>query len=226
MITAASGQLDWEWLGRVDYEPTIERLERQRERVLSGDAGAERLFLCEHNPVITLGRSADESHILTSGVPVVRTSRGGDVTYHGPGQLMVYPVIRLRAGVVSFLQAVARALASVLEHYGVAGAAWRRDPAGLWLGDSKIAACGIHLRRGVTIHGYALNVDTPPAAWQSIVPCGLADARVTSMAAELADSGAHAPAVSAVAPLAAPRIIEALAQRSSLGVGNERAPAI
>lgn len=204
--------LPWEWLGRVAYAPTIERLEHQREQVLSGTAGAERLFLCEHDPVITLGRSADPSHVLAKDVPVVRIRRGGDVTYHGPGQLMVYPVVRVRRGVVAFLSAVAGALAETLEHFGVAGARWRRDPAGVWLGDAKIAACGIHLRRGVTIHGFALDVATPAAAWSAIVPCGLSGVQLTSLHAQ---GGGAGPSVAQVAQVAGPRVAAALSCSSS-----------
>jgi len=199
-----------EWLGRVAYAPTIERLERQRDRVLAGESDAQRLFLCEHDPVITLGRSANRANVLAGDVPVIPVRRGGDVTYHGPGQLMVYPVVRVRR-VVAFLQAVAGALAGALAHYGIDGAGWRRDPAGVWLGDAKIAACGIHLRRGVSIHGFALDVSTPAQAWAKIVPCGLPGVRVTSMRQQLGDA---TPAVADVAAVAGPLIAAALSATS------------
>ncbi len=215
--------LTWQWLGRVAYEPTVALLERQREAVLGGDVGAERVFLCEHDPVITVGRSGDMANVLMDGVPVVRTNRGGDVTYHGPGQLMVYPVVKLRRGVVSFLESVSAALARTLAHYGVSGAAWQRDPAGLWLDGAKIAACGIHLRRSVTLHGFALNVSTPADAWQRIVPCGIPGGRVTSLAEH---SGGVVPAVGDVARVAAPLLSDALSPASARVVGNGPAPAI
>ena len=143
-----------------------------RERVWAGDDGV--VLLCEHPAVITLGRSAKPDNILDAGdVPVERIERGGDVTYHGPGQLMIYPIVRIRS-VVGFLERVAGAIAESCAAIGVPGARWRRDPAGVWLGDHKLAACGIHVARGVPVHGFALDVATPPEAWRRIRPCGLA----------------------------------------------------
>jgi lipoate-protein ligase B len=159
------------WLGRADYERVLADQLAARERVWAGAAGA--IYLCEHPPVITLGRSANRANVLAAGdVPVVQIERGGDVTYHGPGQLMVYPVVRVRS-VVAFLATVAGVLADACAVFGVTGAEFRRDPAGLWLGDAKLAACGIHIARGVSVHGWALNVCTPDDAWRRIRPCGL-----------------------------------------------------
>jgi lipoyl(octanoyl) transferase len=143
-----------------------------RERVWAGAPGV--ILLCEHPPVITLGRSATEANILDArGIPIERVERGGEVTYHGPGQLMIYPVVRLTS-VVGFLEAVAGAIIASCAALGAPGAAWRREPAGVWLGDAKLAACGIHVARGVSVHGFALDVDTPPERWRAIRPCGLA----------------------------------------------------
>jgi lipoyl(octanoyl) transferase len=140
--------------------------------VWQGEAGT--VLLCEHPPVITLGRSATTANILDAGdTPIERIERGGEVTYHGPGQLMIYPVVRLRS-VIGFLEAVAGAIAETCAALGAPGAIWRRDPAGIWLGDRKLAACGIHVARGVSVHGFALDIDTPPEAWRAIRPCGLA----------------------------------------------------
>jgi lipoyl(octanoyl) transferase len=130
--------------------------------------------MCEHPPVITLGRSANPANVLApAGIDVVPIERGGDVTYHGPGQLMIYPVVRLRRGVVDFLERVAGAIAESAAALGAPGAAWKRDPAGVWAGESKLAACGIHVARGVSVHGFALDVATPREAWARINPCGL-----------------------------------------------------
>ena len=120
---------------------------------------------------------------------------------------MIYPVVRLR-GVVVFLEAIARAIAETCAVFGVPGAAWRRDPAGVWLDDKKIAACGIHVSRGVAIHGFAFNIDTPPEAWRTIRPCGLDVPLVSLRQAR----GASAPSIS-VADVAAefgPRVVEAV----------------
>jgi lipoate-protein ligase B len=205
--------LPWSWLGRIGYAAAVELMEARRAAVLAGEA-AEAILLCEHDPVITLGRGADRTHVLDGaavlearGVAVVDSSRGGDVTYHGPGQLMVYPVVRLRRGVIAFMEAVAGALADVAAELGAPGAAWRRDPAGLWLGGRKLAACGLHLRRGVSIHGFALDVSTPPDAWRAIVPCGLGSGITVSLAEAL---GGRAPEVAEVAERAGPRLARAL----------------
>jgi lipoate-protein ligase B len=161
----------WQWLGRAEFGRVLADQLAARERVWAGEPGV--VLLCEHPPVITLGRSASTAHILAAGdVPVERIERGGEVTYHGPGQLMVYPVVRLRS-VVGFLERVAAAIAETCAALGAPGAAWRRDPAGVWLDGKKLAACGIHVARGVSVHGFALNVDTPPEAWRAIRPCGL-----------------------------------------------------
>jgi lipoyl(octanoyl) transferase len=209
--------LGWQWLGRVGHADAVAEQERRRERLLAGDAAAAAVLLCEHDPVITLGRSADRGHVVApadaltaAGVGVVDVSRGGDVTYHGPGQLMVYPVVRLRRGVVAYLETVAGVLAEIAAALGVPDAAWRRDPAGLWLDGRKLAACGLHVRRGVAIHGFALNVATPPSVWSLIVPCGLTTP-VTSLAEARAARGLPPPPpVAEVAGLAGPALVRAL----------------
>lgn len=161
----------WQWLGRAEFRRVLADQLAARERVWAGEPGV--VLLCEHPPVITLGRSASPANILAAGdIPVERIERGGEVTYHGPGQLMVYPVVRLRS-VVGFLERVAAAIAETCAALGAPGAAWQRDPAGVWLDGKKLAACGIHVARGVCVHGFALNVDTPPEAWRAIRPCGL-----------------------------------------------------
>ncbi len=210
----------WHWLGRVAHAPAVAAQEARRDRILAGDEDAAAILLCEHDPVITLGGSADRGNIIATdaelaaaGVTIAPASRGGDVTYHGPGQLMVYPIVRARGGVVRFLETVAGALATVSSELGVPGAAWQRDPAGLWTGGRKLAACGIHLRRGVAVHGWALNVATPAAMWRLIVPCGLAAvAPPTSIAEERAARGVSPPPpVAEVAALAGPILARALA---------------
>jgi lipoate-protein ligase B len=199
----------WQWLGRADYRRVLADQLAARERVWAGDPGV--VFLCEHPPVITLGRSATEANILDAGdTPIERIERGGEVTYHGPGQLMVYPVVRIRS-VVSFLERVAAAIAQTCAALGVPGAAWQRDPAGVWLGGKKLAACGIHVARGVSMHGFALDVDTPPEAWRAIRPCGLEVPQISLVRA------LGAPiAVARVAHELGPRVAEAV--RSVPGV--------
>ncbi|MDB4958741.1 MAG: octanoyltransferase [Myxococcales bacterium] len=197
--------LAWSWLGRADYRRVLADQLALRERVWAGGEGA--VYLCEHPPVITLGRSANIANVLAAGdVPVVQIERGGDVTYHGPGQLMIYPIVRLRAGVVDFLSRISAAIAEACAVFGVAGAEFRRDPAGVWLGDRKLAACGIHIGRGVSVHGFALNIATPHDAWLRIRPCGLSVPQV-SLADVLAE---RQVTVEQVAAELGPRLVRAL----------------
>jgi lipoyl(octanoyl) transferase len=189
----------WRWLGRAPFAGVAREQERLRELVLRDDA-PETLLLCEHAPVVTLGRSANPANVLASrdelarrGVDVHAASRGGDVTYHGPGQLVGYPIVRLRGGVIGHVTAMARAVAAVLRELGI-DAEWRRETPGLWVGANsddngrdaaKICAFGVHVHRRVTIHGFALNVSGALDGFDLIVPCGLAASRTTSIAAEL-----------------------------------------
>lgn len=209
----AGPPLGWTWLGRAAYRPTWDLQERLRERVVGGDVAAERLLFLEHAPVITLGRHARPTNLLVApaelarrGVEVVETSRGGDVTYHGPGQLVIYPVVRLTAGVARHVESIGQAIAAELQARGV-DARFRTDPAGVWVGDAKIAACGVHVGHGVAIHGYALNVAAEAlAGFRLIVPCGLTGARVTALAAE---SGGDPPGLEELAAALAGRIAAA-----------------
>ena len=180
----------WRWLGRAPFAETARAQERLRAAVARGEA-LETVLCCEHDPVITLGRSARPAHLLAPpaelarrGVAVEAASRGGDVTFHGPGQLVGYPIVRLRRGVLAHVTGMARAIAGVLAGFGV-DAAWRRETPGLWIGDAKICAFGVHVRHGVATHGFALNVGRDLGGFDLIVPCGLAGARPTSLAREV-----------------------------------------
>lgn len=222
--------IPWRWLGRSSYAPLVAEMERRRADILAGDEGAAAVLLCEHEPVITLGRAARAENVLlpaaalaARGVELARSSRGGDVTYHGPGQLMVYPVVRLHRGVVAHLELVAGVLAEVAAELGAPGARFRRDPAGLWLGDRKLAACGLHVRRGVAIHGFAFDVATPPEAWSAIVPCGLREAPVVSLARALGPDAA-VPAVADIARLVGPRLSHAIAMSAPASTMQVSAP--
>jgi lipoyl(octanoyl) transferase len=178
---------EWAWLGCVPYGRALRLQEVVRDQVAEGRA-VDTLLLLEHEPVITLGRSADPANVLASpedlgrnGISVVRTSRGGDVTYHGPGQLVGYPVFRLRRGVRAHVKAMADGIIAVLGTLGIA-AEWQESHPGVWVGTEKICAVGVHVRRHVAMHGFALNVSTDLAGFRAIVPCGLRDTGVTSIA--------------------------------------------
>jgi len=175
-------------LGTLDYSTALavqENLLAAKQRENLPDV----LLFVEHPHVITLGRGGDEANAGAAGdVPVLRTSRGGDVTYHGPGQLVVYPIVdlksKLRKDVHRYLRYLESAAIRTLHRFGIA--AERRPPwTGIWIGDKKIAAIGIAVRRGVTYHGLALNVSTDLNYFRRIVPCGLAWSKVTSMEKEL-----------------------------------------
>ena len=180
------------FLGRADYEPTWQLQERLRQRVLGG--GPEVVLLVEHPPVLTLGRSALPTDITAaaatlagSGVAVVRTSRGGKVTYHGPGQLLIYPIVRLRQGVVRHVEALAAAAVTVAAQLGVA-AGFERERVGVFVGARKLAAIGVHVQRRVAIHGMAVNVTAEACAafrrgW--FLPCGELGGQVTCLAEEV-----------------------------------------
>jgi lipoyl(octanoyl) transferase len=138
--------------------------------------------------VITLGRRARPEHLLfpraelaARGIQVHQATRGGEVTYHGPGQLVCYPIVRLRRGVLAHVEGMAQAVIDLLQGLEIKGE-WRRTSPGVWVGASKICAFGVQVRRGVSVHGLALNVSTDLAAFSTIVPCGMPGASVTSVA--------------------------------------------
>lgn len=175
-------------LGQMDYLATVELQEKLlvvKQRAPSPDI----LLFVEHPHVYTLGRAGKEANVLApKEVPVYRTSRGGDVTYHGPGQLVAYPLIDLRSkqrrDVHRYLRNLETAAILTLSDFGLE--AIRRPPyTGIWINDKKIAAIGVAVRRSITFHGLALNVNTDLSYFKRIVPCGLAWAEVTSMAKEL-----------------------------------------
>jgi len=181
---------EWAWLGRVAYARATGLQEELREQVAAG-SGAEILLLLEHDPVITLGRGADPANVLASpqtlgaqSIPVLRTSRGGQVTFHGPGQIVGYPVFRLRRGVSAHMRCMADAVISVLQDFGIR-AEWRASAPGVWVGADKICALGVHVRHRIAIHGFALNVGDDLGGFSHIIPCGLRGSGVTSIARQI-----------------------------------------
>ena len=181
-------ELFYKDLARLDYLAALALQERLVE-VKQTEPSPDILLFVEHPHVYTLGHGGNESNVLApEEVPVYRTSRGGDVTYHGPGQLVVYPIIdlrsKLRKDVHRYLRNLEMTAIRTLEDFSLTGS--RRPPfTGIWVGDRKIAAIGVAVRRCITYHGLALNVNTDLSYFDRIVPCGLAWADVTSMAREL-----------------------------------------
>ncbi len=179
-------------LGTVDYRRALALQGRIRSARQAGRI-ADTLLLLEHPPVLTRGRrsapgelSMGEAWYRERGIDVVDTDRGGRVTYHGPGQLVGYPIMAI-GDVIAYLRTMERAIVAALADAGV-GARARPDDGpdftGVWAGERKIASIGIHVSRGVTTHGFAVNVDNDLAPFGWIVPCGLAGVQMTSVAQE------------------------------------------
>lgn len=197
MSRTAKRRLEWAYLGRVPYE-VAERLQVSiRDRLCSGD-GHEALLLLEHPHVITLGRNASREDVLVDsswcrrrGVDLIDCDRGGRVTYHGPGQLVGYPIIDLnpdRRDIRRYVYDLMEVLVRVLRDLGVRSQPRRGvDELGLWVESRKIASIGVHISRWITTHGFALNVDTDLQYFSSIVPCGLKGVAMTSVARELGE---------------------------------------
>lgn len=177
-----------DWLGRVPYAEAHARQKAVLAAVIAGEA-PNTLLLCEHDPVFTVGRArgASDNVLLPGEAPVVKVERGGDVTWHGPGQLVGYPICALpehRHDLHGWLHGLEDVCAEVVGQWGIEGG---RDPrnTGVWVGGRKIAAIGIACRRWVTWHGFSVNV-SPDLTWfDRIHPCGMDSALVTSMAQEL-----------------------------------------
>ncbi|MEO6953786.1 MAG: lipoyl(octanoyl) transferase LipB [Polyangia bacterium] len=163
-----------------------------RARVIGGDVAAEALLVVEHEPVVTLGRRGGsdgllvpEAQLRSAGVELYTASRGGEATYHGPGQLVAYPVMTLRRGVVAHVEALACAAIRTAAHVGVEARFDRARP-GVWVEDRKLASIGVHVHRRVTMHGIALNVDDEVlVGFQRIVPCGMPGVTMTSLEREV-----------------------------------------
>lgn len=193
-------------LGLTPYTAAWKIQESAHEAVING--GEEQIFLVEHPPVITYGRRpgldrnliASAEQLAKLGVEIVQSDRGGDITFHGPGQLVVYPIIRLddhKLSVSGYVHLLEKVIIATLDHFRLPTTT---DPkaVGVWTAEStacgpaKVCAIGVRIRRGVTLHGLALNVSTDLNYFDLIIPCGLQNRPVTSLARQLGD---RAPAM-------------------------------
>jgi lipoyl(octanoyl) transferase len=196
--------------GLVDYQKAWDVQRTIHDEVASG-LRPNTLLLLEHPSVYTAGRRTDDAERPTDGTPVIDVDRGGRITWHGPGQLVGYPIVKLQnpTELVGFVREIEAALIMVCADLGISTVRIE-GRSGVWVqdeqGDRKIAAIGIRVAKGVTMHGFALNVNPDLAAFRQIVPCGIADADVTSLEIELGRS----IAIDEVAPLVERHVFESL----------------
>lgn len=199
------------WLGRVDYVPTWQAMQRFTDE--RGPDTPDEIWLLEHPPVFTLGLAADKSHVLAPGdIPVVQIDRGGQVTYHGPGQLVVYPLIdvrRLALSVRGLVTALENAVIDYVAGFGVT-AVGRRDAPGVYVEGRKLASVGLRIRRHASYHGLAMNIAMDLSPFARINPCGMAGMQVT----QLSELGGPAD-VKAVADVLGPMIVRSLEAAAS-----------
>lgn len=178
-----------QYLNQIRYEDALTIQQKAYEKIKLSN-GRSYLFLLEHSPVITNGRFGnDDNYVLPVGqieklgIEVYKSERGGDLTYHGPGQLVAYPIIDLRAfnlGVKAYITSLEQVLINLLSEFGI-DSDRREGYPGVWTGGEKIASIGVSVKNGITMHGSALNVSTDLEGFSLIVPCGISDVRVTSM---------------------------------------------
>ena len=173
-------------LKRKNYLDTLQIQESLRNQVLKNDSN-NFLIIVEHDHVYTLGKNANSSNVLNRICEIIPTQRGGDVTYHGPGQLVAYPIINLKKrkiGVKSYVAMIEKLISNILFVYGLKPHVPIKET-GVWIDDRKIASIGIHVSRGVTMHGLAINVNTDLTYFDNIISCGIEGVKMTSMDKEL-----------------------------------------
>jgi len=176
-------------LGLIDYEEAL-AIQRQLHQEVVDQISASSLLLLQHPPVFTAGRRTLDSERPLDGSKVIDVDRGGKITFHGPGQIVGYPIVKLRKpnDVVGFVRELEKALIQICQDFNIKGQTYC-ERSGVWVrderGDRKIAAIGIRVAKGVTMHGFALNVNPDLSFFDRIIPCGIADAQVTSMEKEL-----------------------------------------
>jgi lipoyl(octanoyl) transferase len=213
---ATADPVDVRLLGTVDYAPTWER-QRELAAARADQTGPDTFLLLQHNAVYTAGRRTEDADLPTGDIPVIRVDRGGLLTWHGPGQLVGYPIIELAepVDVVNYVRRLEEALIAVCHRLGVTAAGRVEGRSGVWLpaddakGERKIAAIGIRVQRGVTMHGFSMNCDCDMAAFANGVACGIRDAGVTSLSQELGRD----VAVDEVLPLAREAVLDAIEGR-------------
>ena len=173
-------------LKRKNFLDTLQIQESLRNKVLKNNTD-NYLILVEHDHVYTLGKNANYNNILNSTCEIIQTQRGGDVTYHGPGQLVAYPIINLKKkkiGVKNYISMIEKLISNILIDYNLEPQILKQET-GVWVQDKKIASIGIHVTRGVTMHGLAINVNTDLSYFDNIISCGIQGVKMTSLDKEL-----------------------------------------
>ena len=209
-MTAATASLALSKAGLIDYDRALE-LQRSLHGEIAENQRPNTLLLLQHPPVYTAGRRTLDSEKPSDGSPVIEVDRGGKITFHGPGQIVGYPIVRLKNpnDVVGFVRELETALIGVCAELGISAERYC-ERSGVWIrderGDRKIAAIGIRVARGTTMHGFALNVNPDLSYFDRIVPCGIADAEVTSVSKELG----REISIAEVEPIVERHIFEAL----------------
>lgn len=203
---AARNALEFRWIGRISY---ADGLAMQETLVAERQAGRipDTVLLLEHEPVYTIGRTRDRASLGEPERlphPVVETNRGGQATWHGPGQLVGYPIIDLQTrgrDLHHYLRALEQAQIDFLKDCGIPDAGRREGLTGVWIGDRKIASIGVGVRRWVTMHGFALNIGSDLAGFDAIVPCGIAGVAMTSLSRESGTEWSVEAASMAIRPM-------------------------
>jgi lipoyl(octanoyl) transferase len=205
--------MDVRLLGTVDYQATWD-LQRELADARADGTGPDTLLLLEHNPVFTAGKRTEPEDMPIDGSPVIRVDRGGKITWHGPGQLVGYPIVKLAnpIDVVNYVRRIEQAMIAVCDRLGLTSVGRVEGRSGVWLPaddtrpERKIAALGIRVTREVTMHGFEINCDADLSGFDRIVPCGIRDAGTTSLSAELG----RQVTVAEVLPIAREAVFEAL----------------
>ena len=186
-------------LGKSDYKVAWQLQKKLQEQRISGEID-DQLLLVEHNPVYTLGKNSPREHLLineSDDIEVVQSDRGGNVTFHGPGQLVGYPILDLnnyRKSITWYMRELEQLIINILKDYSIK-AERKKGLTGVWVDDKKIAALGVRISRWVTMHGFSLNINPDLKYYRGIIPCGISQYGVTSMASIL---GGSAPSMSEI----------------------------
>jgi len=185
LLNNSNNDINFFWLGRRDYDYMWNLQKNIQNNIKNGKMNDVILFL-EHDPIYTIGRNTDSSNILPTKpleMPVVKTDRGGDVTYHGPGQLVGYPIVDLkkyRRSITWFMRGIEESIIRMLYSIDIVSTT-KEGLTGVWVQDKKIAALGVRLSRWVSMHGFAINIYTNMTHFNGIIPCGISDFGLTSI---------------------------------------------